>query len=180
MPGGQSGNNTTTLRHAALTVRMLPSHELAHNFGPVDRVVPTSSGERLANRFLAQGTLYHTIVAYDPGISVPYFSSTNMFNLGSPTGVTAADNDVRLMNQNASSIARFCVATNRLMFAAARSFAAENVGTATVEVQRTGDTNTTASVDVQVAAGSAQAGTDFIAQTNRLTFAPGVETLGTA
>jgi uncharacterized delta-60 repeat protein len=81
------------------------------------------------------------------------------------------------MNQNAPSVARFRVATNRFEFAAARYFAAENIGTAAVAVLRTGDTNTSASVDVQITSGTAQAGTDFIAQTNRLTFPPGVETL---
>lgn len=175
--GGSDAGFNVVGRHAALTVRMLPTHELAHNFGPRDRVVPASSGERLANRFVAGGILYHTIVAYDPGISVPYFSGTNVQYSGVPTGSTSADNDVGLMNQNAPSIERFCVATNRLVFATVRHFIAENAGTASVEVLRLGDVNTTASVDVQVTAGSARAGTEFIAQTNRLTFAPGVETL---
>jgi hypothetical protein len=81
------------------------------------------------------------------------------------------------MNQNAPSIARFRVATNRFEFAAARYSASENIGITMVEVLRTGDTNTSASVDVQVTSGTAQAETDFIAQTNRLTLLPGVETL---
>jgi hypothetical protein len=175
---GDSGNGFCVVgRQSALTERWIPTHELAHNFGPVDRLMPGSPSERLANRFVAEGVLYHTIVSYDPGISVPYFSGTNLLYQGVPTGSTPADNDVRLMNQNAPSIARFRVATNRFEFAAARYFAVENIGTAMVEVLRTGDTNTAASVDVQVAPGTAQAGTDFIAQTNRLTFPPGVETL---
>lgn len=164
-------------RHPALTMRWLPTHELAHNFGPLDRRGPTTASERLANRFVAEGVLYHTIVSYDPGIPVPYLSGTNVLYEGIPTGSTPADNDVQLMNQNAPSITRFRVATNRFEFAAARYFAAENIGTAMVEVLRTGDSNTAASVDVQVTSGTAQAGTDFIAQTNRLTFPPGVETL---
>jgi len=158
-------------------MRWLPTHELAHNFGPVDHVMPTSASERLANRFVAEGILYHTIVAYEPGIPIPYLSATNVLYHGSRTGTTAADNDVKTMNQNTPSIARFRVATNRFELAAARYVAIENQGTVTVEVLRIGDTNTAASVDVHVAPGTAQAGVDFIGQTNRLTFAPGVTSL---
>ncbi|MHC1766226.1 MAG: Calx-beta domain-containing protein [Verrucomicrobiia bacterium] len=175
--GGPDAGFCIVGRHQALTMRWLPTHELGHNFGPLDRVTPTSSSERLANRFVAEGVLYRTIVSYDPGMSVPYFSSTNLLYHGILTGSTAADNDLQLINKNAPSIARFCVATNRFEFAAARHVVAENLGTAMVEVLRIGDTNAAASVDVHVTSGTAQAGTDFIAQTNRLTFAPGVDTL---
>ncbi|HRZ56252.1 MAG TPA: Calx-beta domain-containing protein [Candidatus Paceibacterota bacterium] len=164
-------------RQQVLTRRWLPTYMLAQTLGPVHRKTPTSDSERLANRFTANGILYHTIASFDPGISVPYWSGTNVLYQGVPTGTTAADNDVKLMNQNAPAIARFRVATNRFEFAAARYSVAENLGTAKVEVLRIGDTNTAASVDVHVTPGTAQPGTDFIAQTNRLTFSPGVEVL---
>jgi hypothetical protein len=59
--GGPDGGFSVVGRHPALTMRWLPTHELAQNFGPVDRVTPTSPSERLANRFVAEGVLYHTM-----------------------------------------------------------------------------------------------------------------------
>jgi uncharacterized delta-60 repeat protein len=163
-------------RHTALTERWIFTHELAHNLGPPDRVTPTSPSQRLANRLEVGGVLHRTIVAYDPGVAVPYFSGTNVTYQGVPTGSTL-DNDVGRMNQNAPAVARFRVSTNRFAFACPQWSVPGQVRTTMVQVVRTGVLSTTGSVNLHVVDGTAQAGVDFVPGTNHLVFSPGVTTL---
>ncbi len=67
-------------------------------------------------------------------------------------------------------------AASVIQFAAARFIVAENVGPATLTVQRTADLDTPVSVDFATADGSATHGSDYTGVTNTLLFAAG-ETL---
>ena len=40
-------------------------------------------------RFVANGTIYRDVMAYDPGIRIPYFSNPNITYLGVPIGIAA-------------------------------------------------------------------------------------------
>jgi hypothetical protein len=77
------------------------AHETGHNFGCMhDRQtqgVPTGFGSNYGYRFVSEGVTFHDIMAYDPGIAVPYYSNPNVNYFGIPEGVpdadpTAADN----------------------------------------------------------------------------------------
>ena len=91
------------------------AHEIGHNLGcQHDRTTSPFGGAfdfSHALRFEVDGTLYHTVMAYQPGLPVPYFSNPDVSFLGIPTGIAApatnsADN-ARTINLSAATAARF-------------------------------------------------------------------------
>lgn len=65
-------------------------------------------------------------------------------------------------------------ALSTVQFSSASSSVAENAGTATITVTRTGDLTATSTVSYTTADGTATAGSDYTATSGTLTFAPGV------
>src|SRR5262249_14223430 len=53
-------------------------------------------------RFDASGTTYRTVMAYQPGWRIPYFSNPNVSYLGVPTGTSTANNALTLTNSKAT------------------------------------------------------------------------------
>lgn len=91
------------------------AHEVGHNLGcQHDRVTSSSGGAfdfSHALMFTVDGTRYHTIMAYQPGLPTPHFSNPNVSFMGVPTGIAAglpnsADN-ARTINLTAATVARF-------------------------------------------------------------------------
>lgn len=86
------------------------AHELGHNFGAehdqknTDR--PGAYGYGYGYRFRVRGTEYHDIMAYPPGITIPYFSNPLVMYQGVPTG-SAKANSAKVINQTAPSVAKY-------------------------------------------------------------------------
>jgi uncharacterized delta-60 repeat protein len=129
------------------------------------------------NRLQTEGITYRTVMSYDPGIVIPYFSNPNVLFRGVPTGIpegatNSADN-ARTINQQAPVIANIMQATCRFEFATNAYDIDESAGSLLVEVLRTGATNVVGSVQCVTSGQTAVPGKDFIAKTNLVTFAAG-------
>jgi len=91
------------------------AHELGHNMGcQHDRATSPSGGAfefSHAHRFEVDGTLYHTVMAYQPGLPIPYFSNPDVLFLGVPTGIpepsTNSANNAKTLSLCAATVARF-------------------------------------------------------------------------
>ena len=156
-------------------------HELGHNFGcNHDRQNATGSGAfsySYGYRFDAAGTTYRTVMAYAPGTRIPYFSNPSVNYLGVATGVahgqaTEADN-VGTINASADTVAAFSGPTTTIDFSTNAITVAENVGSITLSLDRTGSVTNSSTVKVTTVAGTAKAGTDFTAVSQTVTFASG-------
>ncbi len=91
------------------------AHEVGHNFGcqhDVENITfqgvnygpgifPFSYGYRFTG---LDGQLYRDVMAYDPGLAIPYFANPGVLYAGAPTGTAAADN-ARTINATAPLIA---------------------------------------------------------------------------
>lgn len=97
----------------------IPAHEIGHNFGcchaPGDGggcesggYFPYSNGHRF---FGNNGVQYRTVMAYDPGERIPYFSNPDVEYQGKKTGIagstSAAADNARTFDNTAEAIAKF-------------------------------------------------------------------------
>jgi hypothetical protein len=91
------------------------AHELGHNMGcQHDRTNNTSPGAfnySYARRFTISNLTYHTVMAPQPGLPIPYFSNPDVSFLGVPTGIaeqfTNSANNARTINLTADTVALF-------------------------------------------------------------------------
>ena len=91
------------------------AHELGHNMGcQHDRGSATGPGVyefSYAYLFVVDGVHYHTVMAYQPGLPIPYFSNPNVKFMGMPTGVpeglTNSANNAKTINLTAPTVAAF-------------------------------------------------------------------------
>ena len=101
-------------REYAISYQAL-AHEIGHNLGcQHDRATSSSGGAfdfSHAHRFEAGGTLYHTIMAYQPGLPIPYYSNPDVLFMGVPTGIPESSpnsaNNAKTINLSAATVARF-------------------------------------------------------------------------
>jgi Calx-beta domain/Metallo-peptidase family M12B Reprolysin-like len=158
------------------------AHEVGHNLGcQHDRNNANTTGSyaySYGNRFTANGTTYRTVMAYAPGVPIPYFSNPSVAYQGVATGVpagqaTAADN-AQTINLTAPVAAGFRGQGTVVQFESAAVSVSEGVGNATVNVVRSGDVSRSSTVWYAVANGTAVSGSDFTAvATTQLTFNAG-------
>ncbi len=99
------------------------THELAHVMGcQHDRDNSLNAKQELlfgshpysfGHRFIANGTTYRTVMAYNPGIPIPYFSNPNLTYLGArlgiadAPGVTNAADNAKTISLNAGTVSAF-------------------------------------------------------------------------
>jgi uncharacterized delta-60 repeat protein len=171
----------SVIRRCCLVGNYTLAHELAHNMGCEhdwlhsggSGVYPYSHGYS----FETQGTTYRTVMAYPPGLQIPYFANPDLLYLGVPLGIPEdapnPANDAKSLNNTAQLVASFRQSAVQLAFSAADYSVNENAGTPLVIVERFGDTNNAVTVDYAVTNGTAGAGFDFVLQTGTLRFAAG-------
>jgi uncharacterized delta-60 repeat protein len=152
------------------------AHEAGHLFGAQhDRehamdsnfqVYPGRFPYSYGHRFQARGITYITIMSYDPGIPIPYFSSPGLLFDGVPAGVPsdeplAADN-VQTINRMAPIVAGYRSARGTVGFAERAYRIGEGDGSVTVRLVREGDLNNSTRVVVGVdPASTARQGLDY-------------------
>ena len=87
------------------------AHELGHNFGAMHDRANSSFAPATpygyGYRFNASGQFYRTVMAYDPGIRIGYFSTPLKSFLGVPVGVANSEDVARLINERAGIVAGF-------------------------------------------------------------------------
>ncbi len=101
-------------RQFAISYQAL-AHEIGHNMGcQHDRLTSPTGGAfefSHAHRFEVDGVLYHTVMAYQPGLPIPYFSNPEVLFLGVPTGLpessTNSANNAKTLNLSADTVAQF-------------------------------------------------------------------------
>jgi hypothetical protein len=110
-----SGNNkygfSISLAHQAAPPYYTLAHELGHNLGAThDRENagdgPGATSYSYGWRFTANGVLYHDIMSYPPGQTIPYFSNPRVKYQGVPTGTATADS-ARTITLTAPSVAKY-------------------------------------------------------------------------
>ena len=91
------------------------AHEVGHNMGcQHDRAASSGPGVfnySYARRFAVSNLTYHTVMAPQPGLPIPYFSNPDVSFLGVPTGVgeqfTNAANNAKTICLTAETVAQF-------------------------------------------------------------------------
>lgn len=89
------------------------AHEIGHNLGAHHDDQNDASSVNIAPydhgyRFTGQDhILYHDIMSYDPGQTIPYFANPNVLYENTPTGDPKTANLARLFNQTAPIVAAY-------------------------------------------------------------------------
>lgn len=88
------------------------AHEIGHTLGATHAVGdPTDQGATpYAHGYRFRGTdgvLYHDIMAYDPGTTIPYFSNPNLTFAGVPEGNPNSANAARVITQDAPLVSKY-------------------------------------------------------------------------
>lgn len=180
-PAGLAASAFSVVRRAYLTGNFTFAHELGHNLGcGHDRANAASSPSHsfaYGYRFVVDDCTYRTVMAYRPGLQIPYFSNPDLTFLGVPLGVpagevNAADN-ARALNENAAAVAAFGSSDTRLAFTGDRFPLAEPVTVVGLTIRRTGLVDRPASVRYATRDESARTGIDYLEQHGRVVFGPG-------
>ncbi|MCC6234559.1 MAG: VCBS repeat-containing protein, partial [Verrucomicrobiales bacterium] len=85
------------------------AHELGHNMGCTHAPADGGTGAfsySYGHKFSASGTAYRTVMAYAPGIRIPYFSNPSVSYLGTATGLSTANN-ARTLGDTRASVSAF-------------------------------------------------------------------------
>ena len=91
------------------------AHELGHNMGcQHDRAYTAGDGAFTfshGHRFVTTNFTYHTAMAQQPGLPIPYYSNPDVLFMGVPTGIPedqpGAANNARTINLTAATVAQF-------------------------------------------------------------------------
>ncbi len=111
-PSPDNGFNVVEIQAAPMLTFI---HETGHNLGCThtkdgggNGAFPYSYGHRFTPTDpKAPSSEYRTVMAYAPGVRVPYFSNPNVSYFGAATGITDDADNARTINQTASLIAAY-------------------------------------------------------------------------
>ena len=170
------------VRRQYMTGTYVYAHEVGHNMGCMhDRNNASSAGAfdySYGYRFEASSVEYRTVMAYAPGLRIPYFSNPDVTYGGVATGIAAgatnsANNALSLSNA-IPTVASFYSSGVAFNLDETEVTANEDDGTVTLTVNLTGTASTNVTVNYTTVAVSATAGSDYTAASGTLTFTNGV------
>jgi uncharacterized delta-60 repeat protein len=185
--GIAGGNYTAFLRPVVNLGTYVVTHEVGHLLGAGhDRFTCVHRSNRggcgalysfsYGYRFESEGINYCTIMAYNPGTTIPFFSNPEVLFRGVPTGVadgTNAANNAATIIQRAPAIADLRSAFCRFELVSNAVVVSEQTTQLALEIQRTGDLTRTGMVECVTAAGTAAANEDFVHAVVKVAFAAG-------
>lgn len=175
-PQGNQATGFTVIRRPIMgKSSMVLAHEIGHLLGCAhDRehagVAPDYYAARkpyiFGHRFEVEGVTYIDIMSYEPGIYVPYYGNPRLqldgVALGVPAEAERPSDGARTINETAPYVALYRTARSRIGFTEPRFIAAEQDGSVTVRLVRTGDLDTSTRVTVTFDTTSpAKAGQDY-------------------
>jgi hypothetical protein len=178
-PRGRPERGFTVCRRAVMGAGsndLLLAHELGHLLGcDHDREHASLSLDHsfylertpylFGHRLKVEGVTYTCLMGYEPGITLPYFSSPHLtldeVPLGIPADQPRPSDGARVINAMAPYVANYRVALSRISFEQERLYVEEG-SEALVRLVRTGDLSTSTRVGVMVDSSStATAGLDY-------------------
>lgn len=189
---GQRGNSSSAflaIRRLALGVNLTLAHELGHLMGcahdrehagdPSDPFYLVRRSYIFGNRLQIQGVTYIDVMAYEPGVSLPYFANPLIqidgVPLGVPEGQSLPSDTARTINETAPYVSAYRQALSRIEFASAQTETLKSAGSITLNLKRSGDLSGSTRVTVSIRSSStAQAGQDYVApSTTTIPFSAG-------
>lgn len=161
-------------------------HEIAHSLGcQHDRrnakntngiLFPGIFSHSLGYRFTSEEVTHITVMAYPPGIILPFFSNPAAKYAGVPLGqpigdVDEADN-VSTIRRTASLVANYRAKLGHFTFETGELSVWESGAPIDIKVIRHGDLSRASTVSYSAVPGSAREGVDFVPVTGQLIFPP--------
>jgi hypothetical protein len=77
------------------------AHEVGHNLGAGHDTCCGVFSYAMGHRFTAAGQTYRTVMAYSPGLRIPWFSNPDVSYLGVPVGTASANNTLTISRTRA-------------------------------------------------------------------------------
>lgn len=128
------------------------NHDREHAFDVNHNLIPGAFPYSFGHRFKSRGVTYLTVMSYDPGTPVPFFSNPNLRFDGVPVGVPATEiqraDNAQTLNRLAPLVAGYRSALSRIGFSSSQYSVAEGAGTITLQLQREGDLNSATRINV--------------------------------
>lgn len=170
------------------TGRYVFAHEMAHNLGCQHdrRNAKNSLGElspglfsySLGYRFESEAITHTTVMAYSPGIAVPYFSDPTAtyggVEMGRLIGDSGEADNASTVRVAAPLVANYRNATSWYEFGSLQIEIDEDAEIVSVPIHRRGDLSEVSSVHISTLNGTAVEGNDYIEKSERVTFPVGI------
>jgi uncharacterized delta-60 repeat protein len=187
--GGNPDTAFLAIRRLALGKNLTLAHEIGHLCGcahdrehagnPNDPFYLQLRPYIFGYRVQIQDVTYIDVMAYEPGIALPYFANPLIqlegIPLGTPEGGALPSDTSRTINETAPYVSAYRQALSRISFTSAATEVLQSNGPLTFHLLRTGDLAEATSVIVSIAASStAKAGVDYtLPASSQILFAAG-------
>jgi uncharacterized delta-60 repeat protein len=170
---GDASTAFLAVRRSELGQSKTLAHELGHLFGCAhDREHPTVANPSAYRPYIfgyrleVQDVTYIDVMAYEPGIFLPYFANPRILLDGVPLGIPEGGNlpsdTARTINETAPYVAAYREALSRIEFETAEQTVLQGNGAFALTLRRTGDLSGATRVEISVMGSStAMAGIDY-------------------